>query len=83
MKMYLQKQTQTGSLILFKLLIKQKLHGFLKKYFREGPANDMSCSTSVSLLTSINGISHSSIKSKTGFLTFSGGIEMWHWTKMG
>ena len=47
------------------LLLKQKLHGFIKKYFREGPANGMSSSTSISLSTSINGISHSSIKSKT------------------
>ena len=47
------------------LLLKQKRHGFIKKYFREGPANDMSCPKSISLLTSINGISRSSIKLKT------------------
>ena len=47
------------------LQLKQKFHGFIKKYFLEGPANDMSYSTPKSRSTPINGISHSSIKSNT------------------
>ena len=33
------------------------------------------------LLTHFSPVSH--FYTPFGFLTFSGGIEMWHWTKMG
>ena len=39
------------------------------------------------LLTHFSPVSHFYTRSKRqktkGFMTFSGGIEMWHWTKMG
>ena len=47
------------------LLLEQKFHGFVKIKLGEKPVNGMSSSTPVSLSAFINGVSYSSVKSKT------------------
>ena len=80
---------ENSSTLLFKLFIRLLTHFSLVSHFYtpENVRKPLLFKLFVRLLTHFSPVSHLYTpwkRQKTfGFLTFSRGIEMWHWTKMG